>query len=77
MHTGLMFQSVALLLPSVRGSQEANAVAGKAAAGGVTQAPKVLEEWEVPYKYRRPLITEEEIEYINVSCRISVYMYSK
>ncbi|MPC31435.1 28S ribosomal protein S36, mitochondrial-like [Portunus trituberculatus] len=52
-------------LELVHGSQEQSAVAGKTAVGGVTQAPKVLEEWEVPYKYRRPLITEEEIEYIN------------
>ena len=53
----------AYFVPSVRGGSEPGAVAGLASP----QAPKVLEEWEVPFKYRRAPITEEEIEYINVS----------
>lgn len=64
---------------SVRGAAEPGAAAGLSPAAGA-QAPRVLEEWEVPYKYRRALITEEEIEYINVSCRIissNMYMHLK
>ncbi|XP_027233510.1 alpha-ketoglutarate dehydrogenase component 4 [Penaeus vannamei] len=36
----------------------------KPAATPVQKAP-VLEEWQVPLKYRREIITEEEIEFIN------------
>lgn len=41
----------------------------KPAATPVQKAP-VLEEWQVPLKYRREIITEEEIEFINVSEKI-------
>ncbi|XP_042216540.1 28S ribosomal protein S36, mitochondrial-like [Homarus americanus] len=29
------------------------------------QSPPVLEEWQVPLKFRREAISEEEIDYIN------------
>ncbi|XP_050699080.1 alpha-ketoglutarate dehydrogenase component 4-like [Eriocheir sinensis] len=51
----------------VRGGGAPGGMAGPSPSGAaaVTQAPRVLEEWEVPLKYRRATITEEEIEYIN------------
>lgn len=60
--------------PSVRGAGEPGAVAGLSSprSPAVTQASQVLEEWQVPPKYRRAPITEEEIEYINVSFSISI-----
>lgn len=47
------------------------AVPGLSQSGAVA-VTRVLEEWEVPLKYRRAPITEEEIEFINVSSVIPI-----
>ncbi|XP_071512499.1 alpha-ketoglutarate dehydrogenase component 4 [Panulirus ornatus] len=52
----------------VHGVSEPVAATGPAPGGSAappSQAPVVLEEWQVPLRYRRELISEEEIEYIN------------
>ncbi|KAK3864359.1 hypothetical protein Pcinc_029954 [Petrolisthes cinctipes] len=48
----------------VRGTPE-SALPGIGSGTTVNQTQVVLEEWQVPLKYRRERITEEEIEYIN------------
>nr|XP_053645473.1 alpha-ketoglutarate dehydrogenase component 4-like [Cherax quadricarinatus] len=51
----------------VRGSPRPLAATGPVTAGSTspTRSSVVLEEWQVPQKYRRERITDEEIEYIN------------
>ncbi|XP_045613382.1 alpha-ketoglutarate dehydrogenase component 4-like [Procambarus clarkii] len=52
----------------VRGAPQPIAAAGPVITGSSaspTPPPPVLEEWQVPPRYRRERITEEEIEYIN------------
>lgn len=40
-------------------------VAPKPSPAAAIQAAPVLEAWQVPYRFRREIISEEEIEYIN------------
>ncbi|KAK4292431.1 hypothetical protein Pmani_034811 [Petrolisthes manimaculis] len=53
----------------VRGTPESTTMPGGVSSGTTvnttTTTTQVLEEWQVPLKYRRERITQEEIEYIN------------
>jgi len=49
----------------VRGTTEAEAAATPAVPAPAPAPPSVLEEWELPFRFRRQPISEEEIEYIN------------
>ena len=57
------------LISAVNGIEKATAapVANAPSAPAQAQAPVILEEWQVPLRFRRELISDEEIEYINVS----------
>lgn len=66
-------------ISTVRGPPEpmvaaAAAAAIKKPAAAPVQSAPVLEEWQVPLKYRRETITEEEIEFINVSERTQYWV---
>ena len=78
----LLYSEVAFLHLSVHGASQPAAAAPAAAAAppkssaaAAVQSAPVLEEWQTPLRYRRRPITEEEIEYINVSFAL-LYVFS-